>query len=102
VSGVKSRKSHLAPKEPGMAGIDTLVCFQTLPPLANIAHAKPAFELALRQVSSLLSCNTSRLVAPSGNAYLAGLVLPERPFSPKERSQPTWLISSSGRTRPAR
>jgi hypothetical protein len=29
--------------EPGMAGIDTLVCFQTLPPLANIAHAKPAF-----------------------------------------------------------
>ncbi|CAP94426.1 Pc18g02020 [Penicillium rubens Wisconsin 54-1255] len=38
-------------------------------------------KLALRQVSSLLSCNTSRLVAPSGNAYLAGLVLPEDEIS---------------------
>ncbi|KAJ5774380.1 hypothetical protein N7457_009276 [Penicillium paradoxum] len=33
-------------------------------------------KLALRQVSSLLSCETSRLVAPTENAYLAGLVLP--------------------------
>lgn len=34
-------------------------------------------KLALRQVSSLLSCETSRLVAPTENAYLAGLILPE-------------------------
>ncbi|KAJ5085795.1 hypothetical protein N7532_010566 [Penicillium argentinense] len=33
-------------------------------------------KLALRQVSSLLSCGTSRLVAPTESAYLAGLVLP--------------------------
>ncbi|CAG7958275.1 unnamed protein product [Penicillium nalgiovense] len=38
-------------------------------------------KLALRQVSSLLSCNTSRLVAPTENAYLAGLVLPEDEIS---------------------
>ena len=34
-------------------------------------------KLALRQVSSLLSWETSHLVAPTNNAYLAGLVLPE-------------------------
>ncbi|KAJ5587003.1 uncharacterized protein N7459_002768 [Penicillium hispanicum] len=34
-------------------------------------------KLALRQVSSLLSCETSRLVAPTKNAYLSGLALPE-------------------------
>lgn len=34
-------------------------------------------KLALRQVSSLLSCETSRLIAPTENAYLAGLILPE-------------------------
>jgi tRNA-specific adenosine deaminase 1 len=34
-------------------------------------------KLALKQVSSLLSCETSRLVAPTENAYIAGLVLPE-------------------------
>ncbi|OGE58106.1 hypothetical protein PENARI_c001G10454 [Penicillium arizonense] len=34
-------------------------------------------KLALRQISSLLSCETSRLVAPTDNAYIAGLVLPE-------------------------
>lgn len=34
-------------------------------------------KLALRQISSLLSCETSRLVAPTENAYIAGLVLPE-------------------------
>lgn len=33
-------------------------------------------KLALRQVTSLLSCETSHLVAPTENAYLAGLVLP--------------------------
>ncbi|OQE46575.1 hypothetical protein PENCOP_c001G07289 [Penicillium coprophilum] len=38
-------------------------------------------KLALRQVSSLLSCNTSRLVAPTENAYLAGLILPEDEIS---------------------
>ncbi|CAG8888173.1 unnamed protein product [Penicillium egyptiacum] len=38
-------------------------------------------KLALRQISSLLSCNTSRLVAPTENAYLAGLVLPEDEIS---------------------
>lgn len=38
-------------------------------------------KLALRQVSSLLSCETSRLVAPTENAYLAGLVLPEDEIS---------------------
>lgn len=38
-------------------------------------------KLALRQVSSLLSAQTSRLVAPTENAYLAGLVLPEDEIS---------------------
>jgi tRNA-specific adenosine deaminase 1 len=38
-------------------------------------------KLALRQVSSLLSCETSRLVAPTENAYLAGLILPEEEIS---------------------
>lgn len=38
-------------------------------------------KLALRQVSSLLSCQTSRLVAPTENAYLAGLALPEDEIS---------------------
>lgn len=38
-------------------------------------------KLALRQVSSLLSCETSYLVAPTENAYLAGLVLPEDEIS---------------------
>ena len=38
-------------------------------------------KLALRQVSSLLSYHTSLLVAPTANAYLAGLVLPEGEIS---------------------
>ncbi|KAJ5130902.1 uncharacterized protein N7515_006941 [Penicillium bovifimosum] len=38
-------------------------------------------KLALRQVSSLLSCETSRLVAPAENVYLAGLILPEEEIS---------------------
>lgn len=38
-------------------------------------------KLALRQVSSLLSCETTRLVAPTANAYLAGFVLPEDEIS---------------------
>lgn len=38
-------------------------------------------KLALRQVSSLLSTQTIRLVAPTENAYLAGLVLPEDEIS---------------------
>ncbi|CAG8044826.1 unnamed protein product [Penicillium olsonii] len=38
-------------------------------------------KLALRQVSSLLSCETSRLVAPTKNAYIAGLILPEEEIS---------------------
>lgn len=38
-------------------------------------------KLALRQVSSLLSCETSRLIAPTENAYLAGLILPEDEIS---------------------
>ncbi|KAJ5764161.1 hypothetical protein N7533_002842 [Penicillium manginii] len=38
-------------------------------------------KLALRQVSSLLSCETSRLVAPTESAYLAGLILPEDEIS---------------------
>ena len=38
-------------------------------------------KLALRQVSSLLSYQTSLLVAPTGNAYLAGLILPEGEIS---------------------
>ncbi|CAG8415840.1 unnamed protein product [Penicillium salamii] len=38
-------------------------------------------KLALRQVSSLLSCETSRLVAPTRNAYVAGLILPEEEIS---------------------
>lgn len=38
-------------------------------------------KLALRQVSSLLSIETSRLVAPTENAYLAGLILPENEIS---------------------
>lgn len=38
-------------------------------------------KLALRQVSSLLSCETSRLVAPTKNAYIAGLILPEDEIS---------------------
>lgn len=53
-------------------------------------------KLALRQVSSLLSAQTSCLVAPTENAYLAGLVLPEdeisrigceRSFGPTGRMQ---------------
>jgi len=38
-------------------------------------------KIALRQVSSLLSCETARLVAPTVNAYLAGLILPEDEIS---------------------
>lgn len=38
-------------------------------------------KLALRQVSSLLSYETSLVVAPTENAYLAGLILPEREVS---------------------
>lgn len=38
-------------------------------------------KLALKQVSSLLSWQTSRLVAPTQNAYLAGLILPEDEIS---------------------
>ncbi|KAJ5183491.1 hypothetical protein N7492_001107 [Penicillium capsulatum] len=38
-------------------------------------------KLALRQVSSLLSCETSHLIAPTENVYLAGLVLPENEIS---------------------
>lgn len=38
-------------------------------------------KLALRQVSSLLSYETSLLVAPTRNAYLAGIVLPEAEIS---------------------
>lgn len=38
-------------------------------------------KLALRQVSSLLSSETSRLVAPTKNVYIAGLVLPEEEIS---------------------
>ncbi|KAJ5690970.1 hypothetical protein N7488_011705 [Penicillium malachiteum] len=38
-------------------------------------------KLALRQVSSLLSWQTSHLVAPTQNAYLAGLILPEDEIS---------------------
>ena len=34
-------------------------------------------KLAMRQVSSLLSYETSLLVAPTANVYLAGIVLPE-------------------------
>lgn len=38
-------------------------------------------KLALRQVSSLLSWQTSRLVSITDNAYLAGLILPEDEIS---------------------
>lgn len=38
-------------------------------------------KLALRQVSSLLSFETSLLVAPTESAYLAGVILPEREIS---------------------
>ena len=38
-------------------------------------------KLALRQVSSLLSYETSLLVAPTRNAYLYALILPEEEFS---------------------
>lgn len=38
-------------------------------------------KLALRQVSSLLSYETSLLVAPTMNAYLEGIVLPEEEIS---------------------
>lgn len=54
-------------------------------------------KLALREVSSLLSHETSLLVAPTRNAYLAGLVLPEREVSLEgcERS-----FGGSGRMNP--
>jgi tRNA-specific adenosine deaminase 1 len=38
-------------------------------------------KLAMKQVSSLLSFPTSLLIAPTPNAYLAGLVLPEEEIS---------------------
>lgn len=38
-------------------------------------------KIALRQVSSLLSCETARLIAPTANAYLAGFILPEDEIS---------------------
>lgn len=38
-------------------------------------------KLALRQVSSLLSCEASLLVAPTANVYLAGVILPEEEIS---------------------
>lgn len=53
-------------------------------------------KLALRQVTSLLSYPTSILIAPTKNAYLCGIVLPEeeisqtacdRAFSPRGRMQ---------------
>ncbi|OQD87199.1 hypothetical protein PENANT_c006G06242 [Penicillium antarcticum] len=64
-------------------------------------------KLALRQVSSLLSCETSRLVAPTENSYIAGLVLPEdeisqvgfdRCFGAQGRMQPlvgrSWPVAT--------
>ncbi|KAJ6119529.1 hypothetical protein N7523_003809 [Penicillium sp. IBT 18751x] len=38
-------------------------------------------KIALKQVSSLLSCETTHLVAPTANTYLAGLILPEDEIS---------------------
>ncbi|RLL95432.1 hypothetical protein CFD26_105521 [Aspergillus turcosus] len=38
-------------------------------------------KLALRQVSSLLSYETSLLIAPTRNAYIEGLILPEEEIS---------------------
>ncbi|KAL2826880.1 putative tRNA-specific adenosine deaminase [Aspergillus cavernicola] len=38
-------------------------------------------KIALRQVSGLLSYETSLLVVPTGNAYIAGLVLPKEEIS---------------------
>ncbi|KAH8422726.1 tRNA-specific adenosine deaminase [Aspergillus melleus] len=38
-------------------------------------------KLALRQISSLLSFETSLLVAPTESAYLAGVILPEKEIS---------------------
>lgn len=38
-------------------------------------------KLALRQVSSLLCQETSLLIAPTANAYLAGVILPEEEIS---------------------
>ncbi|PLB46803.1 putative tRNA-specific adenosine deaminase [Aspergillus steynii IBT 23096] len=38
-------------------------------------------KLSLRQISSLLSFETSLLVAPTESAYLAGVILPEREIS---------------------
>lgn len=64
-------------------------------------------KLALREVISLLSIETCHLVAPTANAYLAGLVLPEdetsligceRAFGPSGRMKAlagrTWPFNS--------
>ena len=65
-------------------------------------------KLALRQVSSLLSRETSLLVAPTENAYLEGIVLPEEEISQvacerafgavgrmRELNERTWPLRSS-------
>lgn len=69
-------------------------------------------KLAMKQVASLLSFPTSLLIAPSPNAYLAGLILPEdeishvaceRAFGKNETGRlkslndKVWIHPSSGR-----
>ena len=54
-------------------------------------------KLALRQVSSLLSHETSLLVAPTQNTYLAGLILPDIEIS---RSGCERSFGKSGRMKP--
>ncbi|KAJ5185236.1 Adenosine deaminase/editase [Penicillium cf. griseofulvum] len=79
---------------PEVPGTETLLDGRAHFSLLGVVRRKPARmdaestrskscsdKLALRQVSSLLSCETSRLIAPTENAYLAGLILPEEEIS---------------------
>ncbi|EAW08163.1 tRNA-specific adenosine deaminase [Aspergillus clavatus NRRL 1] len=54
-------------------------------------------KLALHQVSSLLSYETSLLVAPTDNAYIAGYILPEEEIS---RAGCARCFSETGRMKP--
>ncbi|KAL4871505.1 adenosine deaminase/editase [Aspergillus spectabilis] len=69
---------------PGRSYFSTLGTVRRKPSRADAEATKSkscSDKLSLRQVSSLLNYETSLLVAVTGNAYLAGVVLPEEEIS---------------------
>ncbi|KAJ0422392.1 adenosine deaminase/editase [Aspergillus carlsbadensis] len=64
----------------GRAGFSKLGIVRRKPARADAESTKSkscSDKIALRQVSSLLNYETSQLVAPTENAYIAALILPE-------------------------